>query len=80
MPSLNNARHERFAQLMLQGENATDALHEQAGYVRDDGNAARLKSNPTIQERVAELQREVVKETKITVEGLTAAGRDVAAM
>jgi len=79
VPSLNNARHERFAQLLLQGENATDA-HEQAGYVRDDGNAARLKSNPTIQERVAELQREVVKETKITVEGLTAAGRDVAAM
>jgi phage terminase small subunit len=69
VPPLNNARHERFAQLLLQGENATDA-HEQAGYVRDDGNAARLKSNPTIQERVAELQREVVKETKITVEGL----------
>jgi len=71
MPPLNNARHERFVQLLLQGENATDA-HEQAGYKRDDGNAARLHANPKIQARLAELQAEMVQETKITVEGLLA--------
>lgn len=69
MPPLNNARHERFVQLLLHGENATDA-HEQAGYVRDDGNATRLRANPKVQERLTELQAEVVKDTKITVESL----------
>jgi phage terminase small subunit len=69
VPPLNNARHERFVQLLLHGENATDA-HEQAGYVRDDGNATRLRANPKVQERLTELQAEVVKDTKITVESL----------
>jgi hypothetical protein len=38
MSPLNNNRHERFVQLLLQGESAIDA-HEHAGYWRDDGNA-----------------------------------------
>ena len=69
MPPLNNARHERFAQLLLQGENATDA-HEQAGYVRDDGNATRLRANAKVQARLAELQGEIAQTSKVTVEGL----------
>jgi phage terminase small subunit len=69
MPPLNNNRHERFVQLLLQGESATDA-HEGAGYVRDDGKAARLRQNSKVQAPVAELQAEVAKQTTITVESL----------
>jgi phage terminase small subunit len=66
---LRNPRHEKFAQCLLEGKTAVDA-HEQAGYARDDGNAARLAANPRIQERLAELQSEIAKESKITVESL----------
>jgi phage terminase small subunit len=69
MPPLNNNRHERFVQLLFQGESATDA-HAGAGYRRDDGNAARLRQNPNVQARLAELQAEVAKQTTVTVEGL----------
>jgi hypothetical protein len=69
MAPLKNPRHERFVALLLQGESAVDA-HEHAGYERDDGNAARLRQNPRIQERLAELQAEVAKDTKVTVESL----------
>jgi hypothetical protein len=68
---LKNARHERFVALLLQGESAVDA-HEHAGYERDDGNAARLRANPKVVERLAELQAEVAKDTKVTVESLLA--------
>jgi phage terminase small subunit len=69
MGPLKNSRHEKFVQLLLEGKGATDA-HEQAGYARDDGNAARLKANPKVQARLAELQTEIASKTKITVEGL----------
>jgi hypothetical protein len=68
---LKNTKHERFVQLLLQGETAVDA-HEHAGYTRDDGNATRLRANPKVQERLAELQSEVAKDTKVTVESLLA--------
>jgi hypothetical protein len=66
---LKNPRHERFVALLLQGESATDA-HEHCGFSRDDGNAARLRQNPRVQARLAELQAEVAKDTKCTVESL----------
>ena len=69
MPPLRNPRHEKFVQLLLEGKTAADA-HEQAGYVRDDGNATRLRVNPKVQDRLAELQAEVAKQTKVTVESL----------
>ena len=69
MPPLRNPRHEKFVQLLLEGKSAVDA-HEQAGYVRDDGNATRLRVNPKVQDRLAELQAEVAKQTKVTVESL----------
>lgn len=68
---LRNPRHERFVALLLEGKSATDA-HEEAGYVRDDGNATRLRRNPRICERLAQLQAEVAAETKVTVESLLA--------
>jgi hypothetical protein len=58
-----------FCQFLLQGETAIDA-HEKAGYARDDGNATRLAKNPKVMERVRELQTEVAKETKVTVESI----------
>jgi hypothetical protein len=75
---LKNSRHERFVQALLQGESAVDA-HEHAGYTRDDRNAARLRSNPKVVERLTELQTEVAKDTKISVESIVAELTDLAA-
>jgi hypothetical protein len=66
---LKNPRHERFVALLLQGESAVDA-HEHAGYGRDDGNAARLRANPKVVERLTELQSQVAAETQVTIQGL----------
>jgi phage terminase small subunit len=55
MPILENARHERFAQELAAGKTATEA-YVLAGYKPNDGNAATLKGNQRITERVAELQ------------------------
>ena len=66
---LRNPRHERFCHALLEGNSAT-AAYEAAGYAKDDGNATRLRANPKVHARLAELQSDVVKETKITVESL----------
>jgi phage terminase small subunit len=66
---LKNARHEAFVRGLLEGKSATDA-HEQAGFIHDDANAARLKANPKVQERLAELQAEIAETSKVTVDGL----------
>lgn len=71
MPPLKNPRHEKFVQCLLEGKSATEA-HELAGYRRDDGNATRLRVNPKVRERLAELQSEIAKEAKVTVESLIA--------
>jgi hypothetical protein len=68
---LKNPKHETFVQLLLQGENATDA-HERAGFARSDANSSRLKANPKVAERLAELQSEIAEKTVTTVEGLIA--------
>ena len=60
MPVLNNPRHERFAQLLASGKNATDA-YEQAGYKRDAGNASHLAGTETITSRVQELTTEALE-------------------
>jgi hypothetical protein len=46
------------------------AAYEAAGYAKDEGSATRLRANPKVQARLAELQADVAKETKITIEGL----------
>jgi hypothetical protein len=54
MPTLKNARHERYAQLLASGKNATDA-YEQAGYKRDAGNSSHLAKSEEITSRVQEI-------------------------
>jgi hypothetical protein len=45
MPPLNNARHELFAQSLLQGKSASEAYID-AGFKGDRGNASRLAASP----------------------------------
>lgn len=54
MPVLENARHERFAQALATGKTADEAYIE-AGYKANRGNAATLKANQSIADRVAEI-------------------------
>jgi len=51
---LSNARHERFAQALADGETA-DAAYEIAGYRPNRGNAATLKAKQNIRNRVDEI-------------------------
>jgi crotonobetainyl-CoA:carnitine CoA-transferase CaiB-like acyl-CoA transferase len=71
VPPLRNPRHEKFVQGLLEGKSALDA-YEDAGYRADDANSSRLRSNPKVQERLAELQAEIASETKVTTESLIA--------
>ena len=43
MPSLDNAKHERFAQELAAGKSAVDA-YEAAGYRRNRGHASTLRT------------------------------------
>ena len=52
--SLDNARHERFAQGVASGKSATDA-YEEAGYQEHRGNASTLRAKQHVSERVEEL-------------------------
>src|SRR6476646_8541560 len=66
---LRNTRHEAFCQALLEGKSATTA-YEEAGYAKDDGNAAGLAKNPAVIERLTELQNAVAEKTQVTVESL----------
>src|SRR4051794_18185724 len=65
MPILSNQRWERFAQSLASGRTA-DGAYVDAGYARNDGNAIRLKSNPTVATRIIELQGVAAKEAVLT--------------
>lgn len=69
MPALENQRHERFAQELAKGKTATEA-YVLAGYKPNDGNAATLKGNQRISDRVAELQERGAVRTEVTIESL----------
>jgi phage terminase small subunit len=69
MPSLENQRHERFAQELARGKTQTQAYIE-AGYKPDDGAACRLSGNVRIKARVAELAERGAIKTEITLESL----------
>jgi phage terminase small subunit len=71
MAPLRNVKHEKFVAALLEGKTALDA-YEAAGFARDDGNSARLRRNPKVAERLAELQAEIAGTTKVTVESLIA--------
>lgn len=60
MPVLDNSKHELFAQALATGETA-DAAYVKAGYKANRGNAATLKTNQSILDRVEELKAEAAK-------------------
>jgi phage terminase small subunit len=70
MAQLENARQEAFAQNVVKGMPIVEA-YEQAGYLRNEGNAVRLKGNERVMARIRELQDEVKERTLVTVEALT---------
>jgi phage terminase small subunit len=65
MPTLKNARHERFAQLLASGKTATDA-YELAGYKRDAGNSSHLAKSDKITSRVQEITTEMLERERAT--------------
>ncbi len=58
MPTLQNLRHERFAQLRAKGYSLEEA-YELAGFVRDSGHACRLARRPQVAGRIAELRLDI---------------------
>jgi phage terminase small subunit len=66
---LKNARHEAFAQAVVQGKSATEA-YVKAGYQHSEPNACRLTRNDKVQSRIAELQGDAAARTVVTVESL----------
>lgn len=54
MGVLSNQRHEAFAQALASGKTADEAYRD-AGYKANRGNAATLKANQSISDRVTEL-------------------------
>jgi phage terminase small subunit len=71
MPVLKNSRHEKFVQLLFEGEPAVRA-YELAGYKPHQGNSSRLRWFEMVQGRLAELQAAAAKRSEITVESLMA--------
>lgn len=69
MGILANPRHERFVQALFEGETA-DAAYAKAGYKPNDGNCIRLKGNERVRARLAELQAQTAKASKVTVESI----------
>lgn len=65
MPPLKNARHERFARLLFEG-NPADTAYQEAGYKANDGNAIRLKGNERVAARVRELEEEAAGDAIVT--------------
>jgi phage terminase small subunit len=57
MPSLDNPKHERFAQELAKGLSA-DKAYEAAGFKPNRGNAATLKQKQSISNRINEILAE----------------------
>lgn len=76
MPTLSNARHERFAQGLAKGKTQTDA-YTTAGYRGDVTAASRLSRNVKIQDRVAELQERAADFVEMTIAELLGLCRDI---
>lgn len=69
MPALQNPKHERFAQELAKGKSASEA-YVLAGYKPNDGNAATLKGNQRVLDRVAEIVDRATVRTEITLASL----------
>ena len=70
MSILPNPRHERFAQLLVQGTPVGGA-YVKAGYKASRHNAHRLKWKPYVQARLAELLEQAAAESLVTIAGVT---------
>lgn len=66
MAALKNQRHELFAQSLAKGKTADEAYQE-AGYKPNRGNAATLKANQSISDRVQELKDRAAEKVKIDI-------------
>lgn len=66
MAALQNHKHELFAQALAKGETA-DAAYVSAGYRANRGNAATLKANQNVEQRVAELQERAAIKVDLTI-------------
>jgi phage terminase small subunit len=66
MPSLQNTRHERFAQELVKGASQAEA-YVSAGYKPSRSAAARLAADVNICARVAEIQNRAAVRTEITL-------------
>jgi len=69
MTALSNPKHERFAQELAKGKTADEA-YVIAGYKENRGNAATLKANQSILDRVQELQTVASMRVEVTVASL----------
>ena len=69
MPTLQNPRHEKFAQELAAGKSAAEA-YERAGYVKNSGNCIRLKGNERVSARVEELQHGCAARAEVSVASL----------
>ncbi len=71
MPALNNQRHERFCQALVEGRSAS-AAYVEAGFRGNSANAARLKATEAIKRRITELTEAAAKAHEISIEGILA--------
>jgi hypothetical protein len=69
VPTLPNAKHERFAQELAKGKTADEA-YQIAGYSANRGNATTLKAKKSISGRVAEILGRGAARIEVTVESL----------
>lgn len=60
MPALENPKHEEFALQLARGVKQGVA-YQRAGYAENKGAASRLAASPVIQDRVAELKKELME-------------------
>lgn len=69
MPTLDNARHERFAQFVASGM-AASAAYVKAGYSEKSATVEpyRLLEKPSVIERIAQLQEQAARKTGLTAE------------
>lgn len=70
MPALTNQRQERFCQLIKRGIPPFRA-YPMAGYKAHNGEPYRLRDNPRVKRRIAELTRHIAMKTRVTVESIT---------
>ena len=68
MPILQNARHERFAQLVASGKHSDIEAFKQAGYADESAhqNACRLRANESVAARIEELRARNAEKSQLS--------------